>query len=133
MCFLDAFQMNGGYAICAGLEQVIDYICNLKFEDDDIQYLNSLNNPCRWNLRKSHFVRVGFFLLKFLSKQTHITVTDCLWLDCAFCITFHNLPYRSHRLYSMRLHGRHPFLKASKFCFYWHYHQLHIMDNLKYP
>lgn len=43
MCFLDAFQMNGGYAICAGLEQVIDYICNLKFEDDDIQYLNSLN------------------------------------------------------------------------------------------
>ncbi len=35
--------MNGGYAICAGLEQVIDYICNLKFEDDDIQYLNSLN------------------------------------------------------------------------------------------
>lgn len=43
MYFSDAFQMNGGYAICAGLEQVIDYICNLKFEDDDIQYLNSLN------------------------------------------------------------------------------------------
>lgn len=43
MYFSDVFQMNGGYAICAGLEQVIDYICNLKFEDDDIQYLNSLN------------------------------------------------------------------------------------------
>ena len=34
---------NGGYAICAGLEQVIDYIQNLKFDDDDIAYLKSLN------------------------------------------------------------------------------------------
>ena len=34
---------NGGYAICAGLEQVIDYIQNLKFDDDDIAYLRSFN------------------------------------------------------------------------------------------
>ncbi len=30
---------NGGYAISAGLEQVIEYIKNLKFSDDDIKYL----------------------------------------------------------------------------------------------
>jgi len=34
---------NGGYVICAGLEQVIEYIQNLKFTDDDISYLKSLN------------------------------------------------------------------------------------------
>ena len=31
------------YAIAAGLEQVIDYIKNLNFEEEDIQYLDSLN------------------------------------------------------------------------------------------
>ena len=30
---------GGGYAICAGLEQVINYIQGLHFTDDDIQYL----------------------------------------------------------------------------------------------
>ena len=34
---------NGGYVICAGLEQIIDYIKNLKFDEDDISYLKSLN------------------------------------------------------------------------------------------
>ena len=42
----DAFYrnnpMDSGYSICAGLEQVIDYINNLHFEDDDIAYLRSL-------------------------------------------------------------------------------------------
>lgn len=33
----------GGYAICAGLEQIIDYIKNLKFDEDDISYLKNLN------------------------------------------------------------------------------------------
>ncbi len=32
---------GSGYAICAGLEQVIDYINNLNFKDDDIEYLRS--------------------------------------------------------------------------------------------
>ena len=32
---------NGGFAIAAGLEQVIDYIKNLKFTDEDIKYLES--------------------------------------------------------------------------------------------
>lgn len=32
---------DGGYAVCAGLEQVIDYIKNLRFDEDDIAYLES--------------------------------------------------------------------------------------------
>ncbi|MEG1946118.1 MAG: nicotinate phosphoribosyltransferase [Lachnospiraceae bacterium] len=42
----DAFYRNnpdgGGYAICAGLEQIIDYIKNLHFSHEDISYLGSL-------------------------------------------------------------------------------------------
>ena len=30
---------DGGFAVAAGLEQVIDYIKNLHFNDDDIEYL----------------------------------------------------------------------------------------------
>lgn len=43
MFFLEKYRIIGGYAICAGLEQVIDYIKNLKFYEDDIEYLKSLN------------------------------------------------------------------------------------------
>lgn len=32
---------NGGFAIMAGLEQLIEYLKNLKFYDDDIEYLRS--------------------------------------------------------------------------------------------
>lgn len=42
----DAFYRSnpsgGGYAICAGLEQVIEYIENLHFSEGDIEYLKSL-------------------------------------------------------------------------------------------
>lgn len=34
---------DGGYAVCAGLEQVIDYIKNLHFSEEDLSYLRSLN------------------------------------------------------------------------------------------
>ncbi len=34
---------HGGYAICAGLEQVIQYIKSLHFDYEDIDYLRSLN------------------------------------------------------------------------------------------
>ena len=34
---------KGGYAIMAGLEQLIEYMNNLKFGDEDIEYLKSLN------------------------------------------------------------------------------------------
>lgn len=32
---------NGGFVICAGLEQLIDYIKNIKFTQEDIEYLRS--------------------------------------------------------------------------------------------
>lgn len=42
----DAFYrnnpMDSGYAICAGLEQVIEYINNLHFSEEDLDYLKSL-------------------------------------------------------------------------------------------
>lgn len=34
---------NGGYAIFAGLEQIIEYVENLHFDEEDISYLRSLN------------------------------------------------------------------------------------------
>ena len=34
--------MNSGYAICAGVEQVMEYIRNLHFSEEDIAYLRSL-------------------------------------------------------------------------------------------
>ena len=43
----DAFYRNNpfgsGYAICCGIEQVVDYIKNLRFNSDDLEYLRSLN------------------------------------------------------------------------------------------
>lgn len=34
---------NGGFAIMAGVEQMVDYLSNLKFTDEDIEYLRSKN------------------------------------------------------------------------------------------
>ncbi len=34
---------GGGYAICAGLEQIIEYIKSIEFKDEDIEYLRSKN------------------------------------------------------------------------------------------
>lgn len=43
----DVFYRNNpfgsGYAICCGIEQVVDYIKNLRFNNDDLEYLRSLN------------------------------------------------------------------------------------------
>ena len=45
MVIFDAFYRNNpdgnGFAICAGLEQVIEYIKNLHFEKEDVDYLRS--------------------------------------------------------------------------------------------
>ncbi len=40
--FYRSNPQGGGFAVCAGLEQVIEYIENLRFSEDDIQYLRSL-------------------------------------------------------------------------------------------
>ena len=46
MVVFDAFYRknpcDGGYAICAGLDQVIEYIRDLHFSPDDVEYLRSL-------------------------------------------------------------------------------------------
>ena len=34
---------NGGYAICAGLEQIVEYINDLRFDEEDIEYLRGRN------------------------------------------------------------------------------------------
>ncbi len=48
ICYFDVFYRtvpdNGGFAICAGLEQVIEYIENLHFSEEDIEYLR--NQKC---------------------------------------------------------------------------------------
>lgn len=47
ICYFDVFYRRvpdgGGFAISAGLEQVVEYIQNLKFTDDDIEFLRSKN------------------------------------------------------------------------------------------
>lgn len=42
-CFLEKYQITGGYVIFAGLEQIIEYIKNLKFDEADIDFLKSKN------------------------------------------------------------------------------------------
>lgn len=47
MTYFDVFYRqnpdNGGFAIAAGLEQVIDYVLNLHFDESDIEYLRGRN------------------------------------------------------------------------------------------
>lgn len=47
ICYFDVFYRQcpdgGGFAIAAGLEQIIDYIQNLHFSKEDIQYLRGRN------------------------------------------------------------------------------------------
>ena len=47
ICYFDVFFRKipdgGGYAICCGLDSMIEYIENLKFTDEDIEFLRSKN------------------------------------------------------------------------------------------
>lgn len=47
ICYFDVFFRSvpdgGGFAIAAGLQQVVEYIQNLLFDDEDIQYLRTKN------------------------------------------------------------------------------------------
>ena len=47
ICYFDVFYRQcpdgGGFAIAAGLEQVVEYIQNLRFSEDDIAYLRGRN------------------------------------------------------------------------------------------
>lgn len=50
ICYFDTFFRNvpdgGGFAIAAGLEQVVKYIQNLRFDPEDIEYLRSKGIFC---------------------------------------------------------------------------------------
>lgn len=54
---------NGGYAIYAGLKQIIDYIKELHFDEDDIAYLKSQ----------------GLFDEDFLDYLRNFTFTGSVW------------------------------------------------------
>ena len=63
---------KGGYAIMAGLEQLIEYMENLKFEPEDIEYLRSLNLFCdevidylKELIKSKNFDKAFFILEKF--------------------------------------------------------------------
>jgi len=47
ICYFDLFYREnpnqGGYSIFCGLDSIIDYVLNLKFDDEDIEYLRSKN------------------------------------------------------------------------------------------
>ena len=47
ICYFDLFYRSvpdkGGYAICCGLNSIIDYINNIRFTDEDIEYLRKRN------------------------------------------------------------------------------------------
>ena len=54
---------KGGFAVCAGLDQLIDYIENLHFDEEDIQYLRSK----------------GLFSEAFLNYLRHFRFTGDIW------------------------------------------------------
>ena len=67
ICCFDVFFRDvpdgGGYAIAAGLEQIVDYIQNLHFDAEDIAYLRSR----------------GIFREEFLNYLSHFRFTGDVW------------------------------------------------------
>lgn len=67
---------NGGYVIFAGLEQIIDYVKNLKFNDDDINYLRTKN----------------IFSVDFLNYLKSFKFTGDIWAVPEGTVVFPNEP-----------------------------------------
>ena len=67
---------NGGYAIFAGLEQVIEYVKNLKFSDDDIEFLKNQNK----------------FSNEFLDYLKNFNFTGDIWAVSEGTVVFPNEP-----------------------------------------
>lgn len=67
ICYFDLFFRQvpdgGGFAIAAGLEQVVEYISNLRFTDEDIDYLRGR----------------GIFCREFLDYLRHFRFTGDIW------------------------------------------------------
>jgi nicotinic acid phosphoribosyltransferase len=62
---------GGGFAIMAGVEQLVDYLNNLKFTDDDIEYLRSNQTT---KILKS--ITTNKKILKVWCKRNMSTHTD---------------------------------------------------------
>ena len=67
---------NGGYVIFAGLEQIIDYVKNLKFDISDIAYLKS----------------IGIFSDGFLEYLANFKFTGTIWAVPEGTVVFPNEP-----------------------------------------
>ncbi len=67
---------NGGYAICAGLGQIIDYVKNLNFTQEDIEYLSSF----------------GKFSDGFLNYLENFNFTGSIWAVPEGTVVFPNEP-----------------------------------------
>lgn len=67
---------NGGYVIFSGLEQIIDYIKNLKFDTDDIEFLKSTNK----------------FSNEFLDYLSNFKFTGDIWAIPEGTVVFPNEP-----------------------------------------
>lgn len=61
--FFRSVPDGGGFAIAAGLEQIVDYVQNLRFEPDDIAYLRGR----------------GLFTEEFLQYLENFTFTGDIW------------------------------------------------------
>ena len=72
---------GGGYAICAGLEQIIEYIKSIKFEKEDIEYLRSK----------------GVFDEEFLNYLSTFRFTGDIWAVPEGTVVFPNEPIMTVR------------------------------------
>ena len=67
---------NGGYVVFAGLEQIIDFVKNLKFDDKDIDYLENKN----------------IFSNEFLEYLKNFKFTGTIWAIPEGTVVFPNEP-----------------------------------------
>lgn len=85
ICYFDVFYRNvpdnGGFAIACGLEQVTDYIKNLKFDSEDITYLRSK----------------GIFDEGFLNYLSEFKFTGDVWAVPEGTVIFPNEPIMTVR------------------------------------
>ena len=74
--FFRKIPYNGGYAICAGLEQIIDFIQNLHFSEDDIKFLK----------------KQKIFSENFLNYLKNFKFTGSIWAVPEGTVVFPNEP-----------------------------------------
>lgn len=78
--FIRKLPRNRSYMVAAGLEQVLHYITNLRFNDDQISYLQSLDGLCD----------AGDDFFEYLR---HFRFTGDVWAVAEGTVLFPNEPY----------------------------------------